>query len=337
MLPTGEVMRLFDLRSEDAGRLIQLKEEVYGKPVARDVFAWEYFGHPRASQIRVFVCEVEGRLVAATTRLPATLLFGGAAYPMYFNVESMVHPAHRRKGRMRELYKHARRTLPGPPLMMSKGSAEGIYPMLLSLGQRPFVPSTFMVSRPSILRRVMSRLPLRPSVLAPRSEPPPGFGDVVPVTRFDTSFDAFFARVAPQYSGVLVRDAAFMNWRYVDIPHRRYTTFMRVVGGEITSVVVLALGEGRGYIVDIVWDPSAGGEPGQTIRLAQKWLRDSGAGNVVCFATYPPLRESLEACGFADTSLTPRFSVFVPPRLESVFAGSPALHVVDGDGDTEFS
>lgn len=336
-LPTGEVMRAFDLRSEDAGRLIQLKEEVYGNPVARDVFAWEYFGHPRASQIRVFVCEGEDGLHAATTRLPATLLFGGASYAMYFNIESMVHPAHRRKGRMRDLYRFARTRLPGPPLMMSKGSADQIYPMLLSIGQRPMVPNTFLVNRPSMTRRVMSRLHLGHPTSAPRAEPPPGFEDAVPVTRFGASFDAFFARVARQYTGIFARDAAFMNWRYVDIPHRRYAAFMRLAGGEITGVAVLALRDGHGHIVDLVWDPVRRDEPERTIRLAQRWLRDSGAANVLCFATYPPLRASLGACGFVDTALTPRFSAFVPPRLDAVFAGSPALHVVDGDGDTEFS
>lgn len=336
-LPTGEVLRSFDLHCEDAGRLIHLKEAVYGKPVASDVFAWEYFGHPRASQTRVFVCEGEEGLVAATTRLPATLLLGGAAHPMYFNIESMVHPAHRRKGRMRDLYNFARKRLPGPPLMMSKGSADQIYPMLMSLGQRPVVPNTFMVCRPSMTRRVMSRLHLLHVSSEPKAEPPRGFDDFKHIVRFDASFDAFFAGVVRGYPGILARDAAFMNWRYVDIPHRRYAAFMRVEGDEIRSVVVLALRNDRGYIVDLVWDPTRGDEPERAIRFAQAWLREGGAANILCFATHPTLRANLAACGFSDTDMSPRFSAFVPQRLEAAFAGSPALHVVDGDGDTEFS
>lgn len=336
-LPTGETLRPFDIHREDVARLIRLKETVYGLPIQREVFAWEYFGHPSAKKIRVFVCESDGKLLAATTRLPATLLLGGAPHPAYFNVESMVHPDERRRGRMRDLYKHARNVLPGPPLMFSKGSADQIYPMLMSIGQRPLLPNTFLVSRPSTARWLMSRLHLRSVKQEPSAATPPGFDDFAHVERYEASFDAFFARVGGKFAAIFARDAALMNWRYVDIPHRRYASFARVEAGEITSVVVLALRGDKGLVVDIVWDPDRADEPERSVRFAQAWLAENGAASITCFATCSSLRAALVSCGFVDRGMTPRFSAFVPPRYHPMFAPQPDLHVVDGDGDTEFS
>jgi hypothetical protein len=301
------------------------------------VLEWEYLAHPRAADLRVFVVESNGHLVASTTRLPATLVLDGQPHPAYFNAESMVHPDHRRKGLMRALYLHARANLPGSPFLFSKGSSIAIGPLLRTIGYRPIRPDTYLVCHPSVPRWVLSNLSLYPEPPEPDPRPPEGFGDFEPLRAFGPELDPWLARVTAAPAAVFKRDAAYMRWRYADIPHRRYTSFARVVDGEITSLVVLAMRGDRGNIVDLLWDPASPGEPDRAVAMAREWLASAGASRILCFATHLTLRQVLRSHGFLDRGHTPRFSVFVPASKADAFRAATHFHVLDGDGDTEFS
>lgn len=333
----GEVLRAFDLQRDDWERLISLKEVVYDRPVNRAAFEWQYFGHPRAREMRVFVVEQEGKLVASTTRMPATIRLAGADRPAFFNIDSMVHPGHRRRGRMRDLYELARRQIGSEPLFFSKGSSAQIYPLLMSIGHREIVPNTQLVSYPSATRWIMSRLRLRTPSQPPHRPVPVGFDEYRPIERFGRDFDVYFERVAKKLPSLFTRDAAFMNWRYLDIPHRKYLAYERVIGGEVVGMVVLSVTGEHGQIVDVLWDPDRESEPERSVRFAQALFDEHEVVRIACFATHPRLREVLSRSGFLDRGETPRFSVFAPTGLESAFTPGAQLHVVDGDGDTEFS
>lgn len=334
----GETLREFVLTREIGAQLRGLKEAVYGKPVDPRVFDWHYFGHPRSKDFHVFGVEEDGKLIAATTRMPATFRAGGADCPAFFNIDSMVHPAHRRRGCMRDLYKLARSALGGSPLFFSKGSSSQIYPLLVSVGHRPITPNTSLVSYPSTARWLMSRLHIVGPGERQDARPLPGFPDFRPVDRFGADFDACFERASRGLAGVFVRDAALMNWRYVDIPHRRYLRYARVQDGVTIGVVIVWAEGGQAGIVDLLWDPSRPEEPARSVRFAQALCDRHRAFRVGCFATHPRLRAALLSEGFVDRGETPRFSAFVPEDREAMFEGAcAALHVVDGDGDTEFS
>lgn len=336
-LPGGEQVRELALTRAEADRLIALKEAVYGKKVDRAAFDWQYLGHPRSADLRVFVVEDAGQLIASTTRFPAAFRLAGQDCPAYFNIDSMVHPDHRRKGCMRDLYKIARAVIQGAPLYFSKGSSASIYPLLVSIGHRALWPNTTLVSHPSKARWLMSRLHLVSPGERKAARVLPGFGDFQPIDRFGADFDACFDRISRRLPAVFVRDAAFMNWRYVDVPHRRYLRYARVVGGAMTGVVVISIDAGAAIIADILWDPEQQGEPERTVRFAQALCDEHGAVRVACFATHPHLREALVRTGFVDRGETPRFSAFVPASREAAFAEATSMRVVDGDGDTEFS
>lgn len=336
-LPGGERLRAFDVHREDPQRLVSLKEAVYDKPLDRAVFDWEYFGHPRSRDIRVFVVEHEGQLVASTTRLPATIRIAGVDRNAYFNIDSMVHPAQRRRGRMRELYEFARTHLGTSPIFFSKGSSSQIFPLLMSIGHREIVPNTQLVSYPSAARWILARLHLGRAVVEPRHVVPAGFDDFHRIERFGPEFDAYFERVSRKFPALFQRTAAFMNWRYVDIPHRRYLAYQRVVDGQIAGLVVATMKGNQGHIVDLLWDPEQEDEPERSVRFAQAFFDEHKAVRVACFATHARLREVLGRSGFVDRGETPRFSAFAPPASHAALWQSSELHVVDGDGDTEFT
>lgn len=334
-LPEGALLRRFDLSREDPGQLIRLKEAVYGKSVSLPSFEWLYFGHPQSQDLNVYAVELDGAIVASTARMPAQIRLSGADRPAYFNIDSMAHPGFRRKGWMRHLYRFARGQLRTAPLF-SKGSSPLIYPLLMRMGYQEITPSTYMVSYPSAARWIMKRLHLPLPSSSRQATVPAGFDDYRPIERFGWDHELFFDRAARRFPVIFRREAGFMNWRYIDIPHRRYFAFERIVDDRITQVIVLVLEGDCGRIVDLVWDPSRE-EPDDAIRFAQAFFDEHMAVRVMCFATHPKLRAALARCGFIDRGETPRFSMDGSAADERQVLYSGGTHVMDGDGDTEFS
>jgi hypothetical protein len=62
--------------------------------------------------------------------------------------------------------------------------------------------------------------------------------EIVPVERFDERFDDLWDRVAPELGAAVVRDRRFLNWRYVDIPARRYAIAAAERRGELQGYAV---------------------------------------------------------------------------------------------------
>lgn len=333
----GEVLRELDLKREDPRCLIPLKEAVYGKKISRPMFEWQYLRHPNTSDMHIFVVEKDGLIIASTTRFPARFLMRGTAYSAHFNIDSMVHPEHRRRGKMRELYIFARQNVAQSPLFFSKGSSSTILPLLLSIQHRTLAPNTYLVNYPSMKRWLLSRMGRVARVSDGPVEPPSGFSDFQPIRRFGPEFNAFFERIAPAFPGIFWRDAEYMNWRYIDFPYRRYACFARRIEERIVGVVVLSIDDVHSRIVDLLWDPAWPGEPLRIVRFVRALAQKLQFVRLACFATHPELRAALEDQAFYDRGETPRFSVFVPPVREDAFSRAWPMHVMDGDGDTEFS
>jgi GNAT superfamily N-acetyltransferase len=100
------------------------------------------------------------------------------------------------------------------------------------------------------------------SQAAPAREAPSGL-EIAEVVSFDNSFAAFWYRVHHRFPVMVVRDPAYLNWRFVDVPTREYTIFAARSEEQIRGFTVLRVAPlGRfsvGLIVDLVVDASAEG------------------------------------------------------------------------------
>ena len=126
----------------------------------------------------------------------------------------------------------------------------------------------------SIARRVW-----RTPTLAPQQKAVPGL-EIEEVKSFDRSFAFFWDRVQDRYPIMVVRDPAYLNWRFVGMPTREYTTFAARSEGEIRGFTVLRvapLGQfSAGLIVDLVVEASAEGRAAGRLLIDQaySYLRD---------------------------------------------------------------
>src|SRR5439155_24247648 len=59
-----------------------------------------------------------------------------------------------------------------------------------------------------------------------------------PIRRFDSSFTALWERLAPKFDLAVRRDAAYLNWRYIEPPHVRYSVVALKRQGEVHGYAV---------------------------------------------------------------------------------------------------
>ena len=86
--------------------------------------------------------------------------------------------------------------------------------------------------------------------------------EIARVDRFDARFDALWQRVRGRQRVMAVRDATFLNWRFRDVPLRRYECFAAIEregeggGEEVAGYIVLRrdqiAGLDAGLVVDFV-------------------------------------------------------------------------------------
>jgi GNAT superfamily N-acetyltransferase len=93
------------------------------------------------------------------------------------------------------------------------------------------------------------------------------------VARFDSAFDAFWARVGQKYPVAVVRDAAWLNWRYKDVPTRDYRALAAYDGQSLVGYVVTRSstfqGVRTGLIVDLLVEPTQQGEQAAQALVAE--------------------------------------------------------------------
>jgi L-malate glycosyltransferase len=325
--------RPFDISSEDVGELIRLMEKTYGVPVNKARWSWVYQKHPRKENIKVYVAQKKDEIIACTSRLPVELRIRNKTYSAYFNMDSVVEPRFRHRGIMTGLYKYSACML---PVMYSKGTNPEMYNILLKLGYNVITPSTTLVAFLSPLKWLLRRFNIIKEPAPVLNPDLMELDEFCKVKEFGSEFDEFWKRAAGFYSGIVVKDSAYMNWRYVDVPHIKYSMFYRMRSGQIVSCIVVRTLGVNATIVDMIWDPLEKFEPFYTIRFVKKAIRKSGFVKLSCWATLTELRKSLKKNGFMDLGDSLRFSVSGDSENVTIFSQTSSIHFMNGDGDSEF-
>ena len=126
------------------------------------------------------------------------------------------------------------------------------------------------------------------------------------LTRFDDRFDRFWQRTRNDYPIMLVRDAAYLNWRYVDTAGGRYERIAieQAASGEIEGYAVLGLTQRedrlRGRFCELVTARFGARHAADALIAASvKWLRAQHADIAdVWMFPHAHLRFALRQHGF---------------------------------------
>ncbi|HZJ71592.1 MAG TPA: hypothetical protein VFF36_11730, partial [Planctomycetota bacterium] len=83
-----------------------------------------------------------------------------------------------------------------------------------------------------------------------RRLPAPGASELRRIERFDAAVERLFAAAAPRVGLVGVRDARWLNWRYVDTPSRRHECYGLYRDDHLRAYVVAELADGQAQLID---------------------------------------------------------------------------------------
>jgi hypothetical protein len=125
------------------------------------------------------------------------------------------------------------------------------------------------------------------------------------VARFDAAHDALWLRMAEDFTCGVVRDASFLNWKYVDQPGQPFRRLEIRDGGQVKAVAVLSFREAdhayqyrRAFLVDLVAPLSDTAVMQQVLRVIVDTAADNDADAVVCLHINAHLTRSLERAAF---------------------------------------
>lgn len=163
--------------------------------------------------------------------------------------------------------------------------------------------------------------------------------EVKPITRFAPAYDRLWERVRGSYAMCVRRDAAYLNWKYVDCPHRRYALREARRSGELAGFAVSRHEDFRGlrigWIIDVFTD---GGDEEARDSLVAATLDDfraAGVARVQAFSMNAALGRALQGRGFMTGPSPMQFCVRARVAADEVFAERGRWHVVFGDSDMD--
>lgn len=160
------------------------------------------------------------------------------------------------------------------------------------------------------------------------------------VRRFDARADRLWEKLSSRFTLAVKRDARYLNWKYVEPPHVRYTIAMLRRGDEVEGYVVYRhLREPQGrvtQIVDLLADPSD--ERG--IKTLARWVdreaRMDDSDKIRCYLTNAPMRRVLRRSGYfvvkSGIDLTVKVNAVPVPKD---FYDADEWHFTLGDGDLD--
>jgi len=314
----------------DLGRLAEFDRQMHGIRSLPEFWRWKYFANP-AGPGCMAIAELNGRIVGRLGSVPVRFHVGERELIGAQQVDVAILPEHRRGGVYFQLAEAIANEGARRRLAFGFGFATGESRALSTefLGFTEVAPIRRWVKvlnyshyAGSLLgRRAASALGAVASTLGRVGRDGPGRqpDGVVPIERFDPRFERL--SLEPPLGAIMVaRDAAYLNWKYVDCPTTRYRRYALEENGAPRGYGVFhsyrERGALRGVIDELVCPADA--DAARLLASATAALAAKGAVNVICWLpSWHPLANRLRAEGFRAREA--RNFLIVVPNPASAF------------------
>jgi GNAT superfamily N-acetyltransferase len=339
-------------RLEDRRAVEALYRRVFGADAAeanRLRWSWQYQRNPNnADQVpQIWLAREGPTIVGQYATMPVRLTVKGEEITGSWGMDVMVAPERQRHGLGEVLFRTWDNNV-GASLGL--GLSDSSYRLFKKLawpdvGPVPcFVkPLTRRALRrpqwPMPLNRLVSALTLPLVRLVSRSRPLRA--DIEPIRRFDAPFDALWERVAPRFDLAVRRDAAYLNWKYIEPPHVRYNIVALKRNGSIDGYAVYRhLQEPRGRVtllVDFLVDPADVPGMKTLLRWVDREARTADSDKIRAFATHGVFRRLIRKSGYFQVKSTMEFVAKINHvQLPGGFyRDTDQWHITLGDSDQD--
>ena len=234
-------------------------------------FDWLQTQCPPGIPYRVIREKATGQVIAFSMSVAIRVSWCGKELPALIGANLVVAPAYRRQGVYRTLSDSGKEKLkergyrfqcvfPNPksmPLLARSDKHHLVCQVPLVIHPLNVGELTEMhVSNPLLRWGVNLGWEVAGRTLWRERRPPPNGlpMTIVEETEFDESYDRFWEQVKSKYELLLVRDRAFLQWRFHDIPVRRYQALSARQDAEILGYIVLRQADVRGTMSGLIAD-----------------------------------------------------------------------------------
>jgi acyl carrier protein len=301
---------------------------------------------------RVWLARDEGRVVGHMGAIPVRLKLGSAERHTAWLVDTMVVESHRASALGSRLMVQAYEDL---PFALSLGQTAEMRTILVRLGWKQVAPLQ------------TAQLLIRPEKVLKGKLPSPvawaaGLGVTMSaalhdalrdrvrfesreVGQFNEEHDLLWQRVSRDIGCGVVRDASYLNWKYVDQPGQEFVRLEMRDNHTLVGSAVLMFREPdrdyqyhRAFLVDLVAPLSNGALLRPLVRAVAAAAEERGAHALICMHVNAALTATLRACGFLLREPT-RFLVVSPGDVEepalSQLLSADSWFVTQGDSDID--
>lgn len=299
-------------REEDTPGLLALYRLVFKRDRSEAEFRWKLLSHAEPIDT-IWVADINGTIVGQHAGIPMHVKLGDREVLAVHAVEAMTHPDYRKEGMLTELggALYSRWRDQGCPFIMGLPHA-GWGSRAHVLGYREAFKLRWL-SRPlDPVGFIASTLGFRsPAQSAPISgdwdyQFPAQRGQGISVARVQTAreeFDALWRTTSGSYPNSVVRDASWVQWRYLDAPGAGFKVLIARRGGDPAGYAAyrrVKIGDRNiGRIADVFSAPGDRRVVRALVRVACADLRAGGADSVACLMTAnSALHSAMRGLGF---------------------------------------
>jgi predicted N-acetyltransferase YhbS len=339
-------------RPDDRRQIEALYRRVFGPDMAdsnRLRWDWQYRLNPStpASGPLIWVAREGPAVVGQYACMPVRIVAAGQETDAAWGMDVMVAPERQRQGLGDVLFRTWDRNV-GASLGL--GLSDSSYRLFQKLNWPDVGPVPCLVkplSRralrqpgwPMAINRLVSYVTLPWVRLV--SRPRPLEGEMRATRHFDERFTRLWERVHDRFDVAVRRDAAYLQWKYIQPPHVRYSVAMLERDHDVAGYVVYRhVQEPRGRVtllVDFLADP----DDSQAVLTLLRWIdreaRAADSDKIRAFAMHEGFRKYLRKSGYYTVKSTMEFvakinAVSVPGAF---YTDTKRWHVTLGDSDQD--
>ena len=342
-----------DRYKPDDRRLVEaLYRRVFGSDMAsanRLRWDWQYRLNPNVPPTGplIWVARESGAVVGQYASMPVRVGVNGHEVDAAWGMDVMVAPERQRQGLGDVLFRTWDRNV-GASLGL--GLSESSYRLFQKLKWPDVGPVPCFVkplSRRALRRptwpvpvnRFVSYITLPWIRLVSRTRPLEG--EVRTIRHFDERFTRLWESVKNKFAFAVRRDAAYLQWKYIQPPHVRYQVGVLERGGDVAGYVVYRHAqEPRGRVtllVDFLADPDDASAVVTLLRWIDREARAADSDKVRTFSMHDGFRKHLRKSGYYSVKSTMEFvakvnGVDVPANY---YKDTGRWHVTLGDSDQD--
>jgi hypothetical protein len=166
-------------------------------------------------------------------------------------------------------------------------------------------------------------------------------GEVRTIRHFDDRFTTLWDRISDRFSFAVRRDAAYLNWKYIQAPHVRYSIAILERDGDAAGYVIYRhRQEPRDRVtllVDFLTDPADTTGFLTLLRWVDREARAADSDKIRTFALHEGYRKLLRKSGYYTVKSTMEFVAKINGAVvpSGFYDDTDAWHVTLGDSDQD--